>query len=151
MKRDLCRVLVITAFLLGCIPATMTRSRWIERSVQASSTSEAQIRTLKVTLLSTMLVAEPTGSGEWVFSALVEADGHRILVDTGAHPATVLQNAHDLNIDLSDVQEVILTHDHDDHVTGLLTLRREMMKNNVHLKAELFRGLRFTCLDSKFE
>jgi metal-dependent hydrolase (beta-lactamase superfamily II) len=64
------------------------------------------------------------------FSALVEADGHRILLDTGSHPETVLQNARDLNIDLSDVEEVILTHNHWDHVRGLMTLRREMMKKN---------------------
>ena len=130
MNREICRALVVTAFLLGCISATVTRSRGIETSVQASSTSETQIRALKVTLLSTMLVGEPTGFGEWGFSALVEADGHRILVDTGAHPETVLQNAHDLNVDLSDVQEVVLTHNHDDHVTGLLTLRLAMMKKN---------------------
>jgi 7,8-dihydropterin-6-yl-methyl-4-(beta-D-ribofuranosyl)aminobenzene 5'-phosphate synthase len=60
----------------------------------------------------------------------VEADGHRILLDTGAHPDTVLQNARDLKIDLSNVSEVILTHNHSDHVRGLLTLRREMMKKN---------------------
>ena len=130
MKRSLYRILVIAAFLLSCVPSAVMRSLRIASSVQASSASEIQIRALKVTLLSTMLVAEPTGFGEWGFSALVEADGHRILVDTGAHPETVLQNARDLNIDLSDVQEVVLTHNHDDHVTGLLTLRREMMKKN---------------------
>src|SRR5258708_36411141 len=106
MKRDICRVVVITALLLGCIPATVTRGRWIGPSVQASSTSGTQIRALKVTLLSTMLVAEPTGFGEWGFSALVEADGHRILVDTGAHPGTVLQHAPHRDNDLSDVHEV---------------------------------------------
>ena len=50
--------------------------------------------------------------GEWGFSALVEADSHRILLDTGSHPETVLQNAHDLNIDLSNVNVVIITHNH---------------------------------------
>ena len=92
--------------------------------------SAVQIHTLKITVLSTMLVGDREGTGEWGFSALVEADGRRILVDTGAHPETVLQNARDLNIDLSDVQEVILTHNHWDHVGGLMTLRREMMKKN---------------------
>jgi 7,8-dihydropterin-6-yl-methyl-4-(beta-D-ribofuranosyl)aminobenzene 5'-phosphate synthase len=104
-------------------------------TAQGSSTSKvqsvpAQIHALKVTLLSTMLVGNVTGVGEWGFSALVEADGHRVLLDTGARPDTVLQNARDLNIDLSDVQEVILTHNHWDHVGGLMTLRREMMKRN---------------------
>jgi 7,8-dihydropterin-6-yl-methyl-4-(beta-D-ribofuranosyl)aminobenzene 5'-phosphate synthase len=88
----------------------------------------AQIKTLKVTILSTMLADR--GIGEWGFAALVESDGHRILVDTGTRPETVLSNARELNVDLSDVQEVILTHNHSDHVGGLLTLRREYMKKN---------------------
>jgi 7,8-dihydropterin-6-yl-methyl-4-(beta-D-ribofuranosyl)aminobenzene 5'-phosphate synthase len=92
--------------------------------------SAAQIRALKITVLSTMLVGDAAGLGEWGFSALVKADGHRILLDTGSHPETVLRNARDLNIDLSDVKEVIITHNHWDHVRGLMTLRREMMKKN---------------------
>ena len=99
-------------------------------SAASVQNTPAQIHSLKVTLLSTMLVGSTTGMGEWGFSALVEADGHRILLDTGAHPDTVLQNAHDLNIDLSDVKEVVLTHNHWDHVSGLMNLRKEMMKKN---------------------
>ena len=95
-----------------------------------SAAAPAQIKALKVTILSTMLVGDAPGLGEWGFSGLVEADGHRILVDTGSHPETVLQNARDLKIDLSNVKEVILTHNHWDHVRGLMTLRREMMKTN---------------------
>jgi len=94
--------------------------------------SPAQLHTLKITVLSTMLVGGlgHEGVGEWGFSALVEADGHRVLVDTGLRPETVLQNARDMGIDLSDVREVILTHNHGDHVGGLMTLRRELMKKN---------------------
>ena len=99
-------------------------------SVASVQNTPAQIHSLKVTLLSTMLAGSTTGMGEWGFSALVDADGHRILLDTGAHPDTVLQNAHDLNIDLSDVKEVVLTHNHWDHVSGLMNLRKEMMKKN---------------------
>jgi len=90
----------------------------------------SQIHSIKITILSTMLVGDPLGKGEWGFAALVEADRHRVLVDTGAHTDTVLENARDLHIDLSDVEEVVLTHNHWDHVSGLLTLRREMMKKN---------------------
>ncbi len=95
-----------------------------------ASQASTQIHSLKVTVLSTMLVGDHTGIGEWGFSALIEADGHRILMDTGSHPDTVLQNANDLKIDLSNVQDVILTHNHWDHVTGLMTLREAMMKKN---------------------
>src|ERR1700691_3217928 len=96
------------------------------------ATSPTQVHTLKITVLSTMLVGGlgHEGIGEWGFSALVEADGHRVLVDTGLRPETVLQNAREMQIDLSDVREVILTHNHGDHVGGLMTLRRELMDKN---------------------
>jgi 7,8-dihydropterin-6-yl-methyl-4-(beta-D-ribofuranosyl)aminobenzene 5'-phosphate synthase len=83
-----------------------------------------KIRSLEVRILSTML-ADDDGFGEWGFSALVIADGHRILFDTGAHPDTVLRNVRELNIDLSNVPDVILSHHHIDHTAGLVTLRRE--------------------------
>ena len=95
---------------------------------QGGKTPHPQVRALKVTILSTMLADD--GIGEWGFAALVEADGHRALVDTGARPQTVLQNASELGIDLASVPELVLTHNHSDHVGGLLTLRTELMKIN---------------------
>ena len=93
-----------------------------------SAQPPAEVRTLKITILSTMLA--DSGIGEWGFAALVEADGHKILFDTGARPTTVLENARELKINLADVQDVILSHFHDDHTSGLLTLRRELAKSN---------------------
>jgi 7,8-dihydropterin-6-yl-methyl-4-(beta-D-ribofuranosyl)aminobenzene 5'-phosphate synthase len=55
---------------------------------------------LDVRLLSTMLTADE-GFGEWGLTALAVADGRRILLDTGAHPDTVLRNARELQMDLS--------------------------------------------------
>jgi len=88
-----------------------------------------QVATVNVRILSTML-ADGQGFGEWGFAALVEADGHRILFDTGAHPDTVLRNLAALNLDISDIQEVILSHHHLDHTAGLVTLRQALAKRN---------------------
>lgn len=86
---------------------------------------------VKVTVLSTMLAGNPNGGiGEWGFAALVEVDGRRLLVDTGARPETVLKNAAELKVDLSDVTDVVLTHNHLDHTGGLVTLRQELSKKN---------------------
>ena len=121
----------IIRILLVLLALSLTNARATQSSAPtAANAPAAQIHALKVTVLSTMLVGDTTGTGEWGFSALVEADGHRVLLDTGGHPDTVLENARDLKIDLSDVQDVILTHNHWDHVSGLLNLRREMMKKN---------------------
>lgn len=87
-----------------------------------TSTANGPVRSLKITLLSTML-ADGKELGEWGFAALVEVDGHRILVDTGAHRDVVLKNAQTLGVDLTNVPDVVITHHHWDHVGGLLTLR----------------------------
>ncbi len=98
---------------------------------------------LKVTTLSTMLV-NGKGVGEWGYSALIEVDGKKILFDTGGRPETVLTNAEELGIDLSDVEDVFLSHNHWDHTGGLLTLRKELKKRNpnalkrIHVGAGIF-------------
>jgi len=108
--------------------AVVTLLALLPAQALAQAAKHSSVQNLKITMLSTMLADE--GLGEWGFAALVEADGHRILVDTGARPDTVLSNLRDLHLDLSDVHEVVLTHNHDDHVGGLMTLRRTFMKKN---------------------
>jgi len=88
----------------------------------------AQVQALKVTVLSTMLAE--AGVGEWGYAALVEADGRRILYDTGARPETVLANAREMGVDLSTVEDVILSHHHGDLTGGVLTLRKALMAKN---------------------
>ena len=103
------------------------------------------VQTLKVTVLVTNVAGnQHAGDGEWGYSALVEVDGHKVLYDTGASADLVLRNARVLAIDLSTVEEVVLSHNHSDHVGGLLTLRRELSKLNpqamsrVHVGAGIF-------------
>ena len=94
--------------------------------VSAPPTPEppARVHALKIQILSTMLADD--GIGEWGFGAIVEVDGHRILFDTGTAPDTVLENARELKVDLSQVPEVVLSHNHSDHTGGLLTLRKDV-------------------------
>lgn len=97
------------------------------RAVSAPPTPEsprARVQALKIQILSTMLADD--GIGEWGFGAIVEVDGHRILFDTGARPGTVLQNARELKVDLAQVPEVVLSHNHGDHTGGLLALRKDV-------------------------
>lgn len=97
----------------------------VAASVRAQASEPVKVRSLKITVLSTMLT-DGKELGEWGFAALVEADGHRILFDTGAHSDLVLKNAQTLGIDLTRVPDVVLSHDHWDHVGGLLTLRESV-------------------------
>ena len=82
----------------------------------------ARAKAAKFTVLSTMLSGMPgAGIGEWGFAGLLEVDGQRLLIDTGARAEAVLRNAEELRIDLSTVTDLVLTHNHADHTGGLLT------------------------------
>jgi 7,8-dihydropterin-6-yl-methyl-4-(beta-D-ribofuranosyl)aminobenzene 5'-phosphate synthase len=125
-------IIFLGLFLLLGMPLLIDMSSTRAQDMTATGQAKrAQVQTVKFTVLSTNLASFPQGIGEWGFAGLLESEGHRVLVDTGSHPDTVLQNARDLKIDLSDVREVVLTHCHGDHVRGLMTLRRTLMKTNV--------------------
>ncbi|MDD5224459.1 MAG: MBL fold metallo-hydrolase [bacterium] len=73
--------------------------------------------------------------GEHGFSALVEADGFRLLFDTGAGRA-VIPNVQSLGIDLSEINAVVISHGHYDHTGGLPPVLSRMEKVPVYLGAE---------------
>lgn len=81
-------------------------------SAWAQARPGAPVKAVKVTVLSTMLVggAGAHGIGEWGFAALLEADGRRIRIDTGARAETELKNMAELRVDLSDITDAALTH-----------------------------------------
>jgi 7,8-dihydropterin-6-yl-methyl-4-(beta-D-ribofuranosyl)aminobenzene 5'-phosphate synthase len=91
-------------------------------STAAGAAESDHARDVKITVLSTMLAEE--GVGEWGFAALVEVDGYRLLFDTGAREETVLRNAAEMKVDLTNVTDVMLSHHHADHTGGLLRLRQ---------------------------
>ncbi|WP_425391287.1 MBL fold metallo-hydrolase [Ekhidna sp.] len=93
---------------------------------------------LKITTLSTMLADR--GIGEWGYAALIEVDDKKILFDTGQKPQTVLANANELGIDLADVEDVFLSHNHFDHTGGILTLRRALKKINPNALSRIHVG-----------
>jgi 7,8-dihydropterin-6-yl-methyl-4-(beta-D-ribofuranosyl)aminobenzene 5'-phosphate synthase len=120
------RLLVIVALTVA-VCSVSVRSELSNTSIQQPP-NEGRVRSLRILVLSTMLAER--GIGEWGFAALVEVDGRRILFDTGNYPDTVLRNARELKVDLSNVTDVILSHNHGDHTGGLLQLRRELAKEN---------------------
>jgi len=74
-------------------------------------------------------VLEPL-QAEFSFSALVEVGDRAILFDTGWSPGNVLHNARILGVDLSHVQDVVLSHHHLDHTGGVESLRTELSREN---------------------
>ncbi|BDC35429.1 MAG: MBL fold metallo-hydrolase [Candidatus Methanoliparum thermophilum] len=73
-------------------------------------------------------IIKHSGLGEWGLSILIEADDHKILFDTGASISTV-HNADLIGIDLSKIDNIVLSHGHYDHAGGLRDVLKRMRKN----------------------
>jgi 7,8-dihydropterin-6-yl-methyl-4-(beta-D-ribofuranosyl)aminobenzene 5'-phosphate synthase len=75
------------------------------------------------------LIAEPG------FSALVriEKDGRKrtLLFDTGVSPYGMVENMRRLGIDAAEVEVIVLSHGHWDHVTGMEGLVRELGRSHL--------------------
>lgn len=125
--------LLLAAWIMGAATSAEVRGQGDDNP------SAPRVGRLNVVVLSTM-VADTKGIGEWGFAALVEADGHRLLFDTGARPETVFNNARELGIKLADVTDVVLSHHHGDHTGGLMHLRRELAKENPQALSRVYVG-----------
>jgi 7,8-dihydropterin-6-yl-methyl-4-(beta-D-ribofuranosyl)aminobenzene 5'-phosphate synthase len=69
-------------------------------------------------------------------SILVEKDDKKVLFDTGGPKGTIVQNTYALNIDLSQVDAVVISHSHNDHSGGLLDFFKLNDFAPVYLKKE---------------
>ena len=81
---------------------------------------------IKITTLSEN-TAELGYLAEWGLSMFIEAEGTKVLFDTGAGIAA-LHNAQLLGIDLSSIDKIILSHGHRDHTGGLREILIRMKK-----------------------
>ena len=81
---------------------------------------------IKITTLAEN-TAEMGYLAEWGLSMLVEADGKKVLFDTGMGVAA-MHNARLFGIDLSTVDKIVISHGHHDHTGGLREVLQAMRK-----------------------
>ncbi|RPJ63472.1 MAG: MBL fold metallo-hydrolase [Dehalococcoidia bacterium] len=63
--------------------------------------------------------------GEWGLSILIEADGNKILMDTGLGMSTAY-NADRMGVDLTGTSTIVLSHGHADHTGGLVDVLKKI-------------------------
>jgi 7,8-dihydropterin-6-yl-methyl-4-(beta-D-ribofuranosyl)aminobenzene 5'-phosphate synthase len=74
---------------------------------------------VKITILCENTASPCMGiTGEHGFSALIEKDGEKLLMDAG-QGLSLLNNARTLRVDLTEVKRLVLSHGHFDHTGGL--------------------------------
>jgi len=59
---------------------------------------------------------------DWGFSCLIEGTEKTILFDTGTRPEILLYNIDQLKVDLNQVEQIVISHNHGDHTGGLFTV-----------------------------
>jgi 7,8-dihydropterin-6-yl-methyl-4-(beta-D-ribofuranosyl)aminobenzene 5'-phosphate synthase len=74
---------------------------------------------MKVTIVYDNRPARPDLAGDWGFACIVDAHEKRILFDTGAKGAILMDHLRTLEIDPASVDAVFISHDHWDHTGGL--------------------------------
>jgi 7,8-dihydropterin-6-yl-methyl-4-(beta-D-ribofuranosyl)aminobenzene 5'-phosphate synthase len=74
---------------------------------------------LKFTILYDNYLHEQGTKPDWGFSCLIEGTEKTILFDTGTQPEILLHNVDHLGIDLKKVEQIVISHDHHDHIGGL--------------------------------
>lgn len=74
---------------------------------------------MKVTIIYDNTVFEGNLKSDWGFSSLVEVKDRTILFDTGANGSILLSNMEELGVDPERVDEVFISHNHNDHTGGL--------------------------------
>jgi len=113
----------------------------------AHSTSAA--REPKITVLYDAFGKTPGLKKDWGYSALVEAGGKRILFDTGDDPDILGANAKALSADLSNLDFVVMSHRHGDHMGGMQYLLKTNPKVKIYAPKENF-GVYGASLPSTF-
>ena len=116
-------------FVVLCLASLLCPPRALSATQSSTSTAGNVTDRVQVTILSSNLANGGT-IGEWGLSALVEVDGHCVLFDTGRHPDTILRNARVLDIDLTCITDVVLSHHHFDHTSGLGPLLGQLQNHD---------------------
>lgn len=77
---------------------------------------------------------------DWGFSCYIEAYNRKILFDTGGNGVILLKNMKLLNIDPKEIDDVIISHPHFDHIGGLSAFLNENTTAVIHVPYS-FRGI----------
>ena len=95
------------------------------------------------TVLSDNRSNTPALETEHGLSILLQAERHKILLDTGASDVFV-RNAEQMGIDLSDVDYVFISHGHSDHAGGLRYFMEHNQKAKVIVSPDAMSGKFFS-------
>src|SRR5215469_7672823 len=102
----------VRSFLAGALASVVALSPAAGIAVAAEPQS-------RITILYDAFGNDASMKKDWGFSALVEVAGKRILFDTGNDRDTFAANVKAKGVDLTNLDFVVVSHRHGDHMAGL--------------------------------
>lgn len=90
---------------------------------------------MRITIVYDNETCQPGLEAAWGFSCLIEANGQRLLFDTGGRGAILLQNLRALDLDPRTMGNIFISHEHWDHLGGLQDLLQFTRNATVYLPA----------------
>ncbi|MBD3284985.1 MBL fold metallo-hydrolase [candidate division WOR-3 bacterium] len=129
MKVVLSSVLM-SLFLLGCGKGEK------EEKVESFEIKELATDRLCITVVYDNTAYHEGLRSDWGFACVIDADGRKLLFDTGAKGDLLVGNLDKLACHPREIEKVILSHEHWDHVGGLA----ELLKINSDVEVYLLKS-----------
>src|SRR5262249_60655988 len=104
----------------------------------------------RITILYDAVGKDAAMRKDWGFSALVEVAGKRILFDTGDDRDIFAANAKTNGVDLTNLDFVVLSHRHSDHMAGLSHVLSVNPKVKIYAPPDGLGGIYGSTIPSSF-
>src|SRR6478736_1789403 len=136
----------MTQFMKLLLVGTITGMVMTTAAIGMAAAAEPENR---ITILYDAFGKDASMRKDWGFSALVEIAGKRILFDTGDNSDIFAANVKAKNVDLTNLDFVVLSHRHGDHMAGLAHVLSVNPKVKIYAPKEGF-GVFGSSLPSSF-
>lgn len=98
-----------------------------------SNNNKSEVHGMIITILYDNYVYADETIADWGFACLIKDSENTILFDTGAKGDILMHNVKALNIDLSKIDLIVISHNHWDHTGGLKAVLNIKSNLNVYM------------------
>jgi len=99
-----------------------------------------QTNSARITITFDNYEYNPDCSTGWGFSCMIDTGSAQVLFDTGADGRTLLKNMDALELDVSGIDAVVISHMHGDHTGGLISALEQIDACTVYFPVDVSRS-----------
>jgi 7,8-dihydropterin-6-yl-methyl-4-(beta-D-ribofuranosyl)aminobenzene 5'-phosphate synthase len=99
-----------------------------------------QTNSARITITFDNYEYNPDCTTGWGFSCMIDTGSAQILFDTGADGKTLLKNMRALELNVSDIDAVVISHMHGDHTGGLFAALEQIGACTVYFPVDISRS-----------